>query len=241
MQRLFLIFFVVGSLWLAGCSSAPPAAPTMIPSTRADEVPMYGGMDRSKSPEMRAADEKFIADVTQHYGSREQASRAWVEQGFKFYQQDNLDLAMRRFNQAWLLNPANPEVYAGFGAVLFDQQKYCDAMQMMDRALALNPPSFQGIYTDAARTITLCAVNDQKLSPEARARMFARADDLYRKAVDVEPNKQYTYGSWASSYYFREQYADAWSMVAKQRAAGGKPTEKFLAQLRAKMPEPAPR
>lgn len=66
--------------------------------TRIDEVPMYGGMDRSTNPELKAADEKLIADTTNHDGSREKASMAFANQGFRFYGQDRLDMAMRRFD-----------------------------------------------------------------------------------------------------------------------------------------------
>jgi Tfp pilus assembly protein PilF len=206
--------------------------------TRTDEVPMYGESFATRTAELKAADEKFIADVTQHYGSREKAGRVWVEQGYKFDQQDKYGLAMRRFNQAWLLDPTNPEVYAGFGSVLHDQGKSCEAMQMMEKSLSMNPPQFQGIYPDAARIITLCAINDKTLSAEAKDSLIARSEVLYKKAEEVEPNKKYIYGSWATAYFWRGQYAESWAMVAKERALGGNPGEKFLGLLRGKMAEP---
>jgi tetratricopeptide (TPR) repeat protein len=228
-------------LSLGGCLATAPTKQQI----RIDEVPMYGGIerleiDRSKNPELRAGDEKFITDVTKHYGSRENAARAWVEQGYKFYQQGYLGMAMRRFNQAWLLDASNPEVYTGFAAVLHDQGKSCEALQMIDKALTLNPPTYQGIYPDAARIITLCAVSDNTLSSQAKSELIARSEALYKKAEEIEPSKHYVYGSWATAYYWRGQYREAWTMVAKERAAGGKPGEKFLTRLREKMPEPAP-
>ena len=205
-----------------------------------DQVPMYGGMDRSAIPELKAGDDKLIADTTNHYGTREKASAAFVNNGFAYYQRDDLANAMRRFNQAWLLDPKNPEVYAGFGSVLHDQGKNCEAMQMMEKAVELNPPAFQGIYPDTARIITLCAVSDKGLTSEAKAKLFERSESLYKKAEETEPNKRYVYGSWATAYYWRGQYPEAWAMVTKERAVGGKPNEKFLGLLREKMPEPAP-
>jgi hypothetical protein len=71
--------------------------------------------------------------------------------------------------------------------------------------------------------------------------LFERSESLYKKAEEIEPNKRYVYGSWATAYYWRGQYSDAWVMVAKERAAGGKPNEKFLGLLREKMPEPVSR
>ena len=205
-----------------------------------DQVPMYGGMNRSAIPELKAGDEKLIADTTNHYGTREKASAAFVNNGFAYYQRDDLANAMRRFNQAWLLDPNNPDVFAGFGSVLHDKGKNCEAMKMMEKAIALNPPTFQGIYPDAARLITLCAVSDKELTSEAKIAFFERSESLYKKAEEIEPNKRYVYGSWATAYYWRGQYSEAWGMVTKERAADGKPNEKFLGLLREKMPEPAP-
>jgi hypothetical protein len=96
--------------------------------TPIDQVPMYGGMDRNSVPELKTGDEKLITDTTRQYGTREKASAAFVGTGFAYYQRDDLTNAMRRFNQAWLLDPNNPEVYAGFGSVLHDKGKNCEAM-----------------------------------------------------------------------------------------------------------------
>lgn len=224
------------ALWLAGCTAGTgPAAP----KARIDEAPMYGGADRSAAADLRAADDKLIAEATQAYGSRAGASRAWVEQGYRFYQADQPGMAMRRFNQAWLLNSKNPEVYTGFAAVLHDQGRFCEAMNMMDRALGMDPPSFQGMYADAGRIAARCAAEDRTLPPEARVAATLRSDALYRKGEKVEPDKGYLYASWATAFYRRGQYADAWSMIFKARAAGGRPSPGFVEMLRVRMPEPA--
>jgi hypothetical protein len=44
--------------------------------TRVDEVPMYGGLDRTKFPELVEADKQFISGAMQEFGSREKASQA---------------------------------------------------------------------------------------------------------------------------------------------------------------------
>ena len=110
-------------------------------------------------------------------------------------------------------------------------------MKMMDKAILLNPPTFQGIYTDAGRIFTLCAVEDLTLKDATKAELITRSEELYKKAQDLEPNKQYLYSSWASAYYWRGQYIEAWDMIAKERDAGGKPSERFLNLLREKIPE----
>ena len=203
-----------------------------------DQAPMYGGMDRNAVPELKGADERLISDTTKHYGSRQKASAAFIGNGFAYYQRDDLENAMRRFNQAWLLDPDNPEAYWGFASVLMDRGKHCDAMGMIDRALSLTPPTYQGFYPDAGRIVTLCAASDKTLSAEAKTQLFARSDAFYKEAENAEPNKAYLYSSWATAYYWRDQYAEAWSMVKKSQALGGHLPEKFMSMLRAKMAEP---
>src|SRR5690242_16215311 len=92
------------------------AAPQRGRSLPIDQVPMYGGMDRQSVPELRRADEALIAGASASFGSREKAAVAWAEQGFRFYKANENDKAMRRFNQAWLLDPKCPDVYWGFGS-----------------------------------------------------------------------------------------------------------------------------
>ncbi|WP_447981343.1 tetratricopeptide repeat protein [Achromobacter kerstersii] len=236
MHNVLKPILLIPALWLAGCAITPP--PEKPVQSRLDELPMYGGMDRSAAAELQASDKKLIADATPAFGSAEKASQAWVGQGYRFYQSDQLGMAMRRFNQAWLLNPDNPEVYTGFAAVLHDQGKYCQAMSMMDQAISHDPPTFQGIYADAGRIAARCAADDKTLPPEARVAATARSDEWYRKGEAVEPDKGYLYASWATAYYWRGQYDQAWAMVVKSRAAGGNPSPRFMDMLRAKQPEP---
>jgi tetratricopeptide (TPR) repeat protein len=231
--RLIAIASVIlGLVW--GCAS-PIANPGVTPI---DQVPMYGGMDRQADPRLKEGDRQFIEGTTKAYGSRERASTAAVNNAFIYYNNGDLDKAMRRFNQAWLLNPENPEAYWGFALVLHDKGKNCQAKEMIDRALALHPPEAQGFYPDAGRIYALCAVSDPTHPEENKAQMKEQSELLYRKGEKTEPDKAYLYGSWATAYYWQGKYEDAWKMVDKQRTAGGKPSEQFLSMLRAKMAEP---
>jgi tetratricopeptide (TPR) repeat protein len=202
-----------------------------------DQVPMYGGMDRSAVKELREADEQFIEGTTKAFGSREKASAAFVDRAFRLYGQDDIVGAMRRFNQAWLLNPNNPEVYWGFASVLHDQGKTCEAMKMMEKALSFNL-YIDGLYPDAGRLMTLCASADSSLTAGQKKQLYDKADLLYSEAETKDRDKGYVYASWASAYYWRSRYDDAWMMVKKAKEAGGSLPEPFLEQLRSKMAEP---
>jgi tetratricopeptide (TPR) repeat protein len=224
---------VVVAIVVAACAT-PGSGPS---GKRIDEVPMYGGMDRSQFPDLLAADKKFIADVTAHYGSREKASVVWVEQGFVFYRQNNNAMAMRRFNQAWLLNPSNPEAYTGFASVLFDEEKYCDAVSMIDKGFSVGRIQ-DGFLTDAALILVGCAM--QVPPPERKVTLLTRSDELFRQALASQAvSKDYTLTNWARAMYARNDYPAAWAKVAELRRTTGKdmPPE-FLRELSAKMAEP---
>ena len=95
-----------------------------------------------------------------------------------------------------------------------------------------------GLYPDAGRVISLCGVQNIYLTPETRQNLYNRSDALYTEAVEKDQNKGYVYASWASAYYWRENYVLAWAMVKRAREAGGQIPPQFLSMLRSKMAEP---
>ena len=228
--RASIVFALIG---LCACAGGPSRGLPI------DQVPMYGGMDRSAYLELKIGDEKLIADTVTHYGSRRKASMAFVNTGFTYYKSDDLANAMRRFNQAWLLDPDNPEVYWGFASVLYDRQKFCQGLNMVELGLAKGPIQ-PGFLPDAALLYTGCGRENTALSEQARSVYYARSDELFERALhDSTVSKEYTLHHWARAMYARERYDAAWAKVAEYRRVTGKefPSE-FLANLRRKMPEP---
>ena len=112
LKKSFVFYRLLALLAFATSSCATQGV--LVNGVPFDQVPMDGGLDRNTNPTLRAADEKLIQDTTQHYGSREKASASFTDTAFNYYRQGNVDFAMRRFNQAWLMNPNNPEVYWEF-------------------------------------------------------------------------------------------------------------------------------
>jgi len=202
-----------------------------------DQMPMYGGMDRQSVPQLKQADEQLIAETTKEFGSREKASGAFVDQGIRYYKVDNYAAAMRRFNQAWLLNPNNPDVFWGFGIVFHDEGRVCEAKDMIDRAISLKL-SKPIALADAGRIYTLCGASNQSFDSATKQKYFETSEDLYEKASSASPNNDYVPGSWATAYYWRGDYARSWQMVAKARSLGFVFPGQFINLLRQKMPEP---
>ena len=204
---------------------------------RNSQLPMYGGIDRQTNDERRAADDKLIAELIQRYGGSDAAGSALFERGDRDFLAGDYALAMKSFNQAWLLDPNNPDPYWGFAMVYDDQGKSCAAKTMIDRALSLNLSSPAGL-ADAGRIYTYCAVSDTAFTASDKRLLFEQAEEFYSRAVSMAPRDPNLFGSWAIAHYWQGNYADAWKMIKMQRALGGAPGMDFLNLLQAKMTEP---
>lgn len=88
-----------------------------------NSLPMYGGESRIKSSQMLLLDNDFIDTTVQEAGSREDAFSQILSRAQQILGENDLDTAMARFNQAWLLNPEKPEPYKGFAEILKRQGK----------------------------------------------------------------------------------------------------------------------
>ncbi len=233
--RVWFIIFVVSIL--GGCATGGGPTPR---GSGIDQAPMYGGMDRQSIAQLKQADEQLIAGTTKEYGSREKASDAFVDQGIRYYMIDSYANAMRRFNQAWLLNPENPDVFWGFAMVFHDEGNVCEAKNMIDRAISLRL-SKPIALADAGRIYTLCGASNQSLDSATKQQYFTMSEELYEKANSASPNNDYISSSWATAYYWRGDYARSWQMVVKARSLGSVFPGQFLNMLRQKMPEPKSR
>ncbi len=97
-------------------------------------LPMYGGENRIKTSSQIEADEKFISEMIDIAGSREEAAEGIVNGAWEFFEQGDIDIAMKRFNQAWLLDPQNIEAYKGFAAILEKRGQPEEARKMLQKA-----------------------------------------------------------------------------------------------------------
>src|SRR6266852_3544530 len=102
-----------------------------------NEIPKYGRI--KKTPEMVRIDNEFIDYMVQHFGSRDKAADDAIRRGFAYLAKADWRMAMKRFNQAWLLSPDKPEVPWGFGAALSHEGKFEESEKYFEEAVALAP------------------------------------------------------------------------------------------------------
>ena len=96
---------------------------------------MYGGF--SKTAGQQQADEEFLATVLPRFDdNRTVAAERFARMGWNLYYQDNRSSAIKRFNQAWLLDAGNQHALWGFAVISRDRGKRSDALRYYEMALA---------------------------------------------------------------------------------------------------------
>ena len=76
-----------------------------------NDLPFYGGPDVRKTAEMTRLDEQFMATAVEKCGTPELASRYYSGRAWQAFRLQNLNVSMKRANQAWLLDRKNYSSY----------------------------------------------------------------------------------------------------------------------------------
>ncbi|WEK17589.1 MAG: hypothetical protein P0Y49_12365 [Candidatus Pedobacter colombiensis] len=99
--------------------------------------PKYG--NKVKTPEQIEADRIFLKTVIDKDGSADSASNHYFLKACDYLNHDDLQTAMYRLNQAWMLNPKNPDVFRGFGWVYNRLEQYQLALEQFEEGLTFDP------------------------------------------------------------------------------------------------------
>lgn len=208
--------------------------------TRIDNIPMYGQPQIERPDFLKKADGDFIKQATEGFGSREAASKAWHAQAEKFMREGNIDYAMRRYNQSWLLNPNNYQPYWGFARIVAEQGKLDDAIAYLEKAKRLCDDNYQkvALLADAASIYSYKADSLPKELRDERVRYFALADQNFLESTGLDPTYSDSWLRWSHSKFREGKYTGAWERLKKARSLGAKEAPIYLKALEEKMPEP---
>ena len=175
--------------------------------------PEYGNLPKDK--EQIKADNDFIATVLKLDTTRQKASENLVKLGFSYLYQGDLQTAMFRFNQAWLLNPKNENAYWGFAAVYFSFNDDVEALKQLEKGLLLNPNS-ANLLTDKATIYTGYHVSKNDMT------YLDKAISLFNKSYKIDPLNQNTLFKLSAAYYYKNDCANAWRYYNECVKLGGR-------------------
>lgn len=102
----------MGAIWLnsGGTRGHPP-----------NQVPMFGGVRKNEA--MIASDKAFLAKARELAASDAEAVEMSIVLGFRYFSKRDMATAMKRFNQAWLIDPQRGDIYHGFARILIERDR----------------------------------------------------------------------------------------------------------------------
>lgn len=113
------------------------------PSTTADypinEQPMYGL--KEKTAQQKRADDEYVRMMTRGGRSRQEAADVAAKNAWNVFYGGDKATAIRRFNQAWLLDPHNQLALWGFAVISIDRGDWDGALRYYRMALESGPPN----------------------------------------------------------------------------------------------------
>jgi tetratricopeptide (TPR) repeat protein len=222
MKRVFHVLLTAALILCAGVAGAQDR----------NLLPKYGSLPKLKWQE--EADAKFVATEDEEYhGDRNKASMDISTRGWQYLAAGNLADAMRRFNQAWLLNNSNGTALWGMAAVESSSGKSDESLKLFAEAEKFSGSeiNFSVDYAKALGRAGVEQKDDAKLKDA-----FDRFEHIYQQAPQNTKNLQ----NWAMTLFFKERYSEAWAKVKLAEATPnkGELDPRFLAALQSRMPRP---
>lgn len=211
--RVRSLLFLAAAL-LSACSAPPSAAVRQI-----NELPMYGGALKTES--QKRADQELIDDTLAYGVSLDEGSRLSVAKGWALLDAGEPGLAMRRFNQAWLLDSGNPGAYWGMAAASWELDRdLSQAEHLFWLAEALAP-------NDADLQVDFGRLYGRAGKPEMA---LAR----YQKAVALDPAVHDGLRGMAVAHLDLGQFGEACRHAALAAGQGAPLEDWFFAEIQAR-------
>lgn len=240
---ILLIFLLEVSVPEAGRKVLERSAPD-------NEIPMYGDAaidaEPEKSPPRIPLDE-----------NKEGIFKDTIQLAWKYFYHKDYKTSMKRFNQAWMIDPVSAEVYYGFGVLLSLDGKIDQAIPFYKKAIQLDshhPMALANLgrsYFSKAYAIYM--KKDSVHSNGEINTLLKSALELYEKAAQsatadseirlstAKEDLSYIYYQWAIAFELNGQYAMAWEKIKLCRQNEGDHLIEpgFIQELSQLMPEPA--
>lgn len=99
-------------------------------------LPKYGELEKTKKE--KKSDKEYEKEIMKLFSSKEEASDHMIDLGFQYLYKGDLRTAMYRFNQAYLLNNNNSNIYWGYGAVYMAFGRFDLSQEQYEEGLRLD-------------------------------------------------------------------------------------------------------
>ncbi|MBS1532191.1 MAG: hypothetical protein JSU01_17950 [Bacteroidetes bacterium] len=135
----------------------------------------------------------------------------FVMRGWQYLRAGKADTAMMRFNQAWLLDSLNKDIYWGFADLLGMQQKFKESIPFFERYLKIDSHNVRVLQDESTSYGNLFYQTKDKKYLEACVTCL-------KKALAIDPKSGQLYGllTNAYSYYMQKDSARKYLKIAEK-------------------------
>ena len=181
--------------------------------TGVNEIPMYG--NTTFTDKQKEANDKFLQDMLTSGYTNESGSNEVVKTGFRYLNHGDFSTSIKRFNQGWLLNPDNPEVYSGFGIWYGKQQEYEKAVEMLSIGIQKDP-KHKFILHDIGYTYNMLGIESKNSGSSSKAtEYFGKAIEYLLKDIDLYPDYGVAYVTVSASFMQLGKFDEAVAYAEK--------------------------
>lgn len=193
-------------------------------------LPMFGGKQKTEAQQQK--DEKFLTSCDKSFQNRTEASKFFVERGWEYLNEGQVDTAMYRFNLAWLLNPDNKDTYWAFGLVTSARGNNAQAVDLYEKALQYDPKNSLLLSDLGSSYLAVYATENKK-------KYLKKAATYLSSATESDANNAFALYNMSRVKFFEKKYADAWEYLHKSRNINMTQIDYgYIMELVAKMPDP---
>jgi len=159
-------------------------------------LPMYGNAPKCK--EQIKSDEEFFAFTDSKFKDRKTAALASIQLGWNYFYKNDLETSMKRFNQAWLLDSLNADVYWGFGNLLGRKNQFEASIPHFKKSLELSPNNPK-VYESMASSYGQLFIATRKPAN------LNKAIESLKKANSLDKNNARILAQLTTSYFYAQQ------------------------------------
>lgn len=199
-------------------------------------LPRYGLLH--KSEEEIEADKNFVTETMkqpQFKGDYRAASNHLIKLGFNYLYRRDLKTAMYRFNQAYLLDSTNTDIYWGYGAFYMSLGNYEEGKKQYEQGLHINPSNTH-LLTDYGTYFISQYYGLKQAGHESDAiTNLESAITHLDKSLKLDNKDQNPAYKLSICYWLKGDCEKAWLYYDKCKELGGQPiTEEYTADLKKK-------
>ncbi len=194
-------------------------------------LPKYGNVEKTEG--QKTADKNFIETTLKEHKTERIASNKLIELGFKYLNTD-VKTAMYRFNQAYLLDPTNTDIFWGYAGVYMILGDYEKAEQQYTEGLSLDPKSTH-LLTDYGTYFMAQYFGLQALDGKKALEYVDTAISYLAKSFKLDKTDQNTSFKLSVCYWIKGNCEDSWKYYNICQKLGGQPiTEEYTTELKRK-------